>query len=256
VYVYGGGKLTIEGELLAAVWAIGDDTALTFCGAATLRGFWKGGWKPVDVTVPRRVSSRPGINVHFDELPPESVMTFLGIPVTTPARTALDIAGTGMDQQSFRRLVHEGEAQGLITPELILAEVDRTPWHPGAERLLAEVADGPKPTKSGKEDNLLDMLRRHGAPRFVMNAHVPGTPMWVTADVIFIDYRLVIEYDGGPWHDTRFRQEFDAHKRGLIKDVGFGVLVLTDGTVEPASEAETMAMIWRELERATPAPRH
>lgn len=253
VYVYGGGKLTTEGEFLAAVLAIGDDAVLTHFGAAALRGFWNGGWKPIDITVPRRVSSRNGIRVHVDELPADSVMTFLGIPVTTPTRAALDIAATRIPQKRFRRLVHEGEAQDLITPELIQAEIELAPWHPGASRLLAETADGPKPTRSGKEDDLVDMLRRHKAPRFVTNAHVPGTPAWVTADVMFIDHRLVIEYDGGPWHDTEFRKEVDAYKRGLIGTAGWGVLVLRDGDVEPDTEPVTMEAIWGELAIATPA---
>jgi hypothetical protein len=114
--------------------------------------------------------------------------------------------------------------------------------------VLEEFADGAKPTRSGDEDDLVQLLRRHDAPPFLTCAHVPGTPQWVEADVVFLDQRVVIEYDGGPWHDTPFRRELDGYKRGLIKNVRFEVLVLGDGDVEPAAELETKRRIWELLE--------
>jgi very-short-patch-repair endonuclease len=249
VYVYGGGELTSEGEFLAAVLAIGDDAVLDGRAAGALWDFWSRSWRPVEVMVPRDLRCRPGIRVHsVSEIPPHAVTVRHGIPVTTPEWTVLDLAAYLRQQRPFRRMVHEALAQERVTERSLLNEIERSPGHPGANRVLAELADGAKPTRSGKEDDLVELLRRHNAPPFKTCAHVPGTPRWVEADVMFIDQRLVIEYDGGPWHDSPFRKELDAYKRGLIKDVGFEVLELADGDVEPAAEPETKRRIWELLE--------
>jgi very-short-patch-repair endonuclease len=248
VYVYGGGDLSREGEFLAAVLAVGDDAALGGYAAAALWDFWPGNWKPIEVTAPRDLRGRPGIRIHSVlELPPHAVTVRFGIPVTTPAWTILDLAATVRRQRRFRRLVHEAEAKDRVTPALLRAEIARSPWHRGAKRVLVEIADGPKPTRSGREDDLLDMLRRHNAPPFKTNAHVPGTPAWVEVDFMFEAQKLVIEVDGGPWHKTKFRREFDAAKRSLIRDVDYEVMVLVDDDVEPRNEELTMARVWGEL---------
>jgi very-short-patch-repair endonuclease len=247
VYVYGSGKLSREGEFLAAVLAIGDDAVLSGFAAAALWNFWTGGWKPIDVTVARRVGSRRGIRVHCVAELPSAITTHLGIPVTTPEQTILDLAVTMYSDRHFRRLVHESEAQELVTPDSLRAEIGRSPGHRGAKRVLAEIADGPKPTRSGYEDDLLDMLRRHNAPPFKTNARVAGTPAWVEVDFLFEAQKLVIEVDGGPWHKTKFRRELDAAKRLLIKDAGYEVMVLLDEDVESRNEERTMAQICRAL---------
>jgi very-short-patch-repair endonuclease len=247
VYVYGSGELSREGEFLAAVLAIGDDAVLSDFAAAALRNFWTGSWKPIDVTVPRKLRSRRGIRVHVRQLPRESVMLFLGIPVTTPERTALDLAVTVRAERRFRRLVHEAQAQELVTPESLMAEIGRSPNHPGAERLFAEIADGPTPTRSGSEDDVLQLLRRLDVPKLKTDAHVPGLPGWVTADFLFEQQKVVIEFDGGRWHSTKFRREFDANKRELIEDFGYRVLVFHDEDVERSNEPRTTEQIYRAL---------
>jgi hypothetical protein len=248
VYAYGQGALSREGEFLAAVLAIGHDAVLSNFAAAALRAFWAGAYYPIDVTVPRALRSREGIRVHTATLPPGSVTTYLGIPVTTVPYTLLDLAVTARDERTFRRLVHEAEVQELVTPSMLRNEIELYRGHPGAERLLAEIADGPKPTRSGKEDDLVAMLRRHKAPPFETNVHVPGTPGWVEADVLFRQQNLVIEFDGGPWHSTNFRRELDEYKRSLIRDVGCRVLELVDADLEPGAEADTMRRVWGLLE--------
>jgi hypothetical protein len=249
IYVYGGGDLTRDGEFFAAVRAIGDDAFLSDYGAAALWDFWSGTWKPIDVTVARQVRSRSGIRVHsVAELPEHATTMRYGIPVTTAPWTILDLAAHEKRDRRLRRLVHEALAQERISEALIRREVARSPWHPGAKRALAEFKDGAKPTRSGDEDDLVELLRRHDAPPFDTLAHVPGTPPWVEVDVMFRHHPVVIELDAGPWHETPYRQEFDAFKRSLIADLNIEVLVLGDEDVRPAAEAETKRRIWGLLE--------
>jgi hypothetical protein len=169
--------------------------------------------------------------------------------VTTVERTIHDLAATMYSQRHFRRVVHEAEALELTDPDRLRLEIARSPGQPGGPRLLAEIADGPKPTRSGSEDDMLVLLRRHDFPPFETCAHPPGTPAWVEVDVLFVEQRLVIEIDGGPWHKTKFRRELDAYKQKIVEDAGYRVIRFTDEDPKPAREARTAARIWSELGR-------
>jgi very-short-patch-repair endonuclease len=245
VYAVGRPDLTIEGEFHAAVLSIGEGAVLSHLSAAKLLGFWNGRTDPIEVIVPRRVRSRPGIRVrHAKHPPPTRVVK--GIPVTTAAHTVLDCSETMYSQRAFRRLVHEAEVQGKTNSDDLLAELKRFPRHPGAPRLKAEIADGAKPTRSGMEDDVVDILRRNKFPQFESNVHVPGTPPWVEVDVFFPDHRLAIEVDGDPWHATKFRRKLDAYKQALIEAAGVRVMRLTEDDV--ANERRTLARVRHALD--------
>src|SRR5205807_9547930 len=130
-------------------------------------------------------------------------------------------------QRAYRRLVHEAEAQEKTNPDALMAEIERNPGHPGVLRLQAEIADGPKPTRSGTEDDVVSILRRHDFPHFETNVHVPGTPDWVEVDIFFREHNLAIEVDGTPWHATKFRRKLDAHKQALVEAAGVRVMRVT-----------------------------
>ena len=249
VYAVGRRELSREGVFLAAVLALGDDAVLSHFAAAALWDCWTGRTIPIDVTVPRRTRQQREIRVHgVHELPETATTIHKGIPVTTPARTTLDLAGTMYSERAFRRVVHEALARKLVNVVTLRAEVDRAgPRRRGIGRVRAEIADGAKPTRSGLEDDMVSILRRHEAPSFETNVHVPGTPDWVEVDVLFAAQKLVIEVDGTHWHSTPFRRELDAYKQSLVEAAGHRVIRLTDGDVTPKSEAQTMARVWRAL---------
>ena len=188
----------------------------------------------------------PGIRVRHDKHPPPTT-TVKGIPVTTASHTILDCSETMYSQRAFRRLVHEAEVQGKTNPDELRAEIERCPGHRGAPRLQAEIADGPKPTRSGMEDDVVEILRRRDFPPFETNVHVPGTPDWVEADVFFRAHNLVIEVDGGPWHATKFRRKLDAYKQALIEAAGVRVMRLTEDDV--ANEPRTVVRVGSALKR-------
>lgn len=244
VYAVGRPDLARNGVFLAAVLAIGEGAVLSGFAGAALHDFWTGATAPIDVTVARSVRSRSGIRVHAGvQLPAASVTIRFGIPVTSPAWTILDLAAVMYSQRAFRRLVHEAQAQGRVTPEGLHAEIERAPRHRGAPRVLAEIADGYKPTRSGLEDDLLDLLRRDAFPPFETNARVPGCPDWVRVDFLFRTQKVVIEVDGDRWHNTSFRREFDANKRATIEAAGYRVVVLVDDDLELPNQARTTTRI-------------
>jgi very-short-patch-repair endonuclease len=255
VYVVGRRELSREGVFLAAVLALGGDAVLSHFAAAALWECWTGRTTPVDVTVPRRTRPRPGIQPHaVGELPALATTIHLGVPVTTPARTIIDLAGAMYSPRAFRRVVHEALARKLVDVAGLQAEVDRAgPRCRGIGRVRVEIAGGAKPTRSGLEDDMVEMLRRHQAPSFETNVHVPGTPGWVEVDVLFGAEKVVIEVDGSRWHSTPFRRDLDTYKQSLVEATGHRVLRVSDDDLAPLSETQTMARVWQALGRGAPA---
>jgi hypothetical protein len=84
------------------------------------------------------------IRVHYDpDLRPEDVTTVDGIPVTTPARTLLDLA-TCVDDDELEQALVNALQRGLTTYAEIREVMARYPRHDGLTRLgaLLEQATG------------------------------------------------------------------------------------------------------------------
>jgi hypothetical protein len=250
VYVVGRAELSQTGRFRAALLAIGDDAVLSHISAAVHLGFWSYAIpETVDVSVPRDLPSRPGIRVHRVATLPRSATTiWRGLRVTTPARTARDLAATLPDQEVFERTVHEALAQKVTDLRRLQAEIDRAgPRARGAARLAREIADGAKPTLSGLEDWGVRLLRRNLFPPFETNVHPPGTPRGVDVDVLFRSHRFVIELDSERYHGTPYRRKRDAAKRKIVGGSGYRVLTLDDDDARPENEQRTLALIWHNL---------
>jgi predicted transcriptional regulator of viral defense system len=91
VYAVGYRKLTRHGHWMAAVLAYGPDAVLSHRSAAALWGVGPGSYK-IGVTTPHSKRSRKGIRAHTAALDPEDRTIRDGIPVTSVARTILDLA--------------------------------------------------------------------------------------------------------------------------------------------------------------------
>jgi hypothetical protein len=84
------------------------------------------------------------IRVHYDpDLRPEDVTTLDGIPITTPARTLLDLA-TCVDDDELEQALANAIRRRLTTYEEIREVMGRYPRHAGVARLgaLVEEATG------------------------------------------------------------------------------------------------------------------
>ena len=95
VYVAGHRQLSQNGRFLAPVAAVGGSAVLSHMWAAALWGL-TGSASPgeIGVAVARSVRPRPGIRLHVvRSLPDRDRARRAGVPVTTPARTLLDLAG-------------------------------------------------------------------------------------------------------------------------------------------------------------------
>jgi len=115
VYAVGHPRLSRHGHWLAAVLASGPGAVLSHRSAAALWGIRDTARADIEVIVARQRRRRRGIQPHHIVLPSDEVTIERGIPVTTPARTLLDLAEQ-LAPQRLERAVHEAEYRRLTTP--------------------------------------------------------------------------------------------------------------------------------------------
>lgn len=225
VYAVGTGVLTLRGRLTAAVLACGDGAVLSHRAAAAWWGMLPWDGRDVEVMVPRGAGrGHAGIRPRWSRsLVERDVWRRDHIRVTSPARTALDLAA-GMTPDRLRRMVRQALAERRVGIRQLTDVLGRAPRHPGAPALRALVADGHVPTKSDLEDLALDLLDRAAITRPEVNPRLTLDGRDIRPDMLFGDQRLVIELDGRRWHHDALTQQEDADKQAILEAHGYCVL--------------------------------
>jgi very-short-patch-repair endonuclease len=242
VYAVGHRHLTETGLFVAALLAVGPGATLSHASAAALWGIRPRGRGRIDVTVARRVKPRRGVRIHaVRALPPSDVTRHMGIPVTTPARTLLDLADV-LPRRALARAVHEAEVQRLVDHRQLRDQVERCRGRRAAAILAALLADGPAPARSDLEDRAIELFAQHGLPKPRSNVRVEG----IEVDFLFADARLIVETDGDRYHHTHFARRNDADKQARLEAAGYRVIRLTWDQVTKRP-AQTAARIMRAL---------
>src|SRR4051794_607753 len=129
VYAVGHRKVTGLGVWTAGVLAAGEGAVLSHRSAGALWGVREWSSQRVEVSAPRRRRARAGMVLHEVRLPADQVTVHDGIPVTTPARTLLDLAAT-LDEHRLARAAERAEALRLTSPTSLAELVDRYPRRP------------------------------------------------------------------------------------------------------------------------------
>jgi hypothetical protein len=205
VYAVGTVNRTPVARAMAAVLACGEHALLSHGSAASLWGFNRHWDTPFEVTV-RAKRSRPGIRVHRSTaLTRRDLDRQLGIPVTSPARTALDIA-PGLADKRLTRVVNDGRHARLLNLDDMADVVARNPRHPGVKRLRPFVQTSLGPSRSELEDDFRAFAQRYGLPTPITNTYVFGHEV----DVLFLEERVIVEVDS--WEFHRFRNNFEGDR--------------------------------------------
>jgi very-short-patch-repair endonuclease len=230
VYAVGHRAVSREGKWIAAVLAVGGGptnageplehwgAALSHRSAAELWRLLEPRDGPVHVCVPSDggKARRTGIRLHRStSLLPAHVTLRAGIPVTTPARTLVDLR-RAVSARELRRAIRQAEVLGLPLGREI--ESDRT--------------------RSDLERAFLRLCRRHRLPAPEVNVQI-GRDL---VDFLWRDRRLVVETDGYRYHRGRAAFE-DDHDRDLrLRALGFEVIRLSEKQVddEPVKAAEAV----------------
>ena len=189
---------------------------------------------PVDVIVPgRHPAPGPGVRVHrVASLEPDEITSVRDVPITTPARTLLDL-GTVMGAQALERAVARAERKGLTDAEALRTLLDRYPGRAGTRALRRVVGQegGAALTRSEPEALLLGLFRRARLPTPRTNARIQGFEV----DFLFPAARVVVEMDGYRFHSSPQMFERDRARDRTLTAGGYRVLRVTlrDVTEEP-----------------------
>jgi len=228
VYAVGHASPALEGHFLAAVKACGPDAALSHFSAAALWGLL--GWdeRRPEVSVPSPgTRTHPRLLVHRSaHLSPDDLARHKGVPVTSPARTLLDLAYP-LGPKPLRRAVRQAQSLQLVSVGQIAAVLNRPGPRRGRAKLARIVATGRAPTRSELEDLVLDLMLRGGLEHPRVNTPLVLAGRRVIPDFRWPRERLVVEADGAAWHDNRLAREDDAERQALLEAHGERVVRVT-----------------------------
>jgi hypothetical protein len=228
VYAVGHANLPREGRFLAAVKACGPSAVLSHFSAAALWGFLDWTERYLEVTVAAGYARRhPQLRVHrTSTLCPMDVSASEGIPVTSPPRTLVDLAGS-LDEQPLRRVVRRAQSVRRVSVRQLAEAIARLGPRRGSRKLARIVARGPAPTGSELEDVVLDLILAGGFAHPDVNKPMVVEGRRVVPDFRWPDERLVVEADGRAWHDNEIAREDDAERQALLEAHGESVVRVT-----------------------------
>jgi hypothetical protein len=195
VYRVGHCAASVEARYLAAVSACGRGPVLSGPAAGHLLGILATPPSMPEVTAPteRRV---PGINTRRSRSPVEATI-WRGIPVTTPARTLVDLSSV-LAVADLARACHEAGILHRTRPgevEVILA------GRRGATKLRRVLRGDEHVSLSVLERRFLGVLRAAGLPLPVTNRPAGGRRVGLT-----------VELDGYRYHSSRHAWELDRRR--------------------------------------------
>jgi very-short-patch-repair endonuclease len=215
VYRVGHRAPGIEASYLAAVRACGDRALLSGHAAGYLLGIVKGRAPAPEVTAPteRRVKGVKTRRSHG--IASSDATTWRGIPVTSVARTLVDLAAS-LSTTELARACHEAGVRHSTTPAHVDAVLARRPKSPGAAKLRRILRGDVRVTLSKLEARFLAVLRDAGLVLPETNRSAGGRRV----DCHWPQERLVVELDGYRYHHSRHaweqdrRREREARARG------------------------------------------
>lgn len=229
VYAVGHARLRREGRWLAAVLAVGPGAVLSHRDAAGLHGLRPANHARTDVTTIRQPRAIDGIVIHRTRsLDAQDITTVSGIPVTTVARTLVDLAGQ-IPHDHLTKAIKEAERQRTFDLRQIHTAMahtrGRTGWgHRALATAIEECAAFEhSPTRSPLEDAFLRLLRDRRLPFPATNAHVEGYEV----DAVWRSRRVAVELDGWTDHRTRRAFETDRERDAVLMAAGWRVLRVT-----------------------------
>lgn len=229
VYLAAGRRVTRRGIWMAAVLACGEGAVLSHDSAAELWRIRSPGEGPVHVTVSTAGgrSRRAGILVHrrSDVLPSE-LSKRDRIPVTSPARTLLDLAGAGLGRRELERAADEAERLWRCADHDLRDVLSRHFGRRGTaalRRLVREHEVGSTLTNLELEERFLALCRNHEIPEPLINHEVLG----LRPDFFWPRSGLAVEVDGRGSHDTRRGFQDDRDRDSLLTSNGYRVMRFT-----------------------------
>jgi very-short-patch-repair endonuclease len=170
---------------------------------------------PIEVTTVNG-GRHAGLLVHRRVLSPADRGTVRGIPVTSPARTLVDISAS-LDSTQLERSVNVADSLDLIDPEQLRIECGRLTGTPGVAKLRRLLDRHTfRCTDSVLEQRFLAIVRRAGLPLPETQRHADG----FRVDFLWPALGLVVEVDSLRYHRTPAQQYRDRLRDQAHFDAG------------------------------------
>ena len=240
VYAVGHEPLTWHGHCMGAVLAARPAVA-SYLSAAWLWGVVRRAPSRIAVTVPSSRRHRREFTLHVADLAAVDRTRVDNIPVTSWARTALDMAAISSEPQ-IRRMLKRSEELKLFDLRALDDVLERASRHPGAGRLrrvLAAYRPDESTTRSKLERRFRALVRRAGLPAPAMNYLLHGMEL----DAYWEDERFVVELDVYATHGDPGSFEADRIREDDLLLHGIEMIRVTDVRLdrEPKQTVERVA---------------
>jgi very-short-patch-repair endonuclease len=245
VYAVGHAKLRIEGRWLAAVLAAGPGAVLSHRDAAALHGMRKTPEsKKVSVSAPSAAKGTPTLWIYRRRiLTEEDVTVVRAVPVTSPARTLIDLAPM-LTAGALAATLGEADRRGLLDVAAVERALRRTAGRHGQGHARLQAAldvheqRGATLLLSELEERFLDLALRANLPRPQFNVVVAG----LRVDALWPAERVVVEMDGWAHHSERAAAAWDRETTNRLQLAGYEVLRFMHGDLvhAPGRVAQTI----------------
>ena len=240
VYAVGHQALTGRSRLLAAVYACGPGALASHRAAGSLHGLMR--WAGWEVSAPRGCKPKPSIVVHRPrDLRPEERALVDGIPVTSVARTLVDLADV-VTEERLAKAIHQAEVLRVF--DLAALERARRPGRRGGRmlaRVLCAYRPEPRLLRSEAERRLNELCEEHGLPQPQFNVSVAGYEV----DAYWPEANLAVEVDGARTHHTRHAFHADRRRDRVLATHGIQSLRVTWPDLGPEFAAEVGEILRR-----------
>jgi predicted transcriptional regulator of viral defense system len=197
VYAVGHRALSLDGRLRAALLYAGQDAVLSHTTAAWIWQLVEATPERIHLTVRGRRRSLPAVRVHRSRHLEK--VRHRDLPVTTVARTLLDVAAM-LPASQLRRALAEAEYRQLLdVRELSVALGRGRPGSKALRRALATHMPALAQTMSLLEERFLVLCESSGVPMPEVNVRVQG----MLVDAVWRLQRVAVELDGHAAHASR-----------------------------------------------------
>jgi very-short-patch-repair endonuclease len=245
VYAVGHTALTWDGRCLAAVLARPGSVA-SHRTAAWIHGLLRYRPGTIHVTARTRQRVKRDFVVPYARLDPDDHLVVDGIPVTSPARTVLDLAADE-PRRRLDRLLQRADDNEVLDRRRFEALAARAGGHPGRLKFSAAL-DAYKPEAATLRSDLERRFRRlvlaTGLPAPQTNVVVEGYEL----DAYWEAEGFAVELDVYATHGSPLSFEADRERADDLLLAGIEVVRVTDKRLD-REPRETIARVAAHLER-------
>ena len=230
VYRVAGSTRTFEQRCVAATAWAGAGAVVSHAAAAYLWGMVDGPPAVCDISSLRKLTRPPsGVRPHFTtDLPPRDRGKLRSVPVTSSARTLIDLAGVAGEadvDNALHRAIVDGLATARVLRERIAACERQGKRGPAVLRRLLQHG---RATASPLERAVAGVLTCRDLPSF-RREH----PVYVDGRVFYLDFalpafRVGVEADGRRWHSDPSSFESDRDRGNRLAAAGWTILRVTE----------------------------